>query len=323
MKPIRISTDIKQFASSFYQEIFTSDRPDFVTQYDKIDSALDVYDFDSREYKVLRFLKIYLKEIQLLHPEDQATLIERFEDRFGADLFYTGRKCTATDFSNKLIEILRYDRIQDYGAAKIAEKLNLKACPYCNAAIAVTVPKNSRRRKARFQLDHYFPKSKYPYLSSAFFNLIPSCGNCNQTKSNSDVDLNLDFHLYAASTPENAFKFELDNAAVIKSTIGFKREDIKFKFQASNGNSEKYAQHHNKSFDIQGIYDTQKDVIEELIWKSQAYTDLKVEDLGKQLKVDSATVKRMVIGNYTDYEDIHKRPLAKFMQDIASDLDLL
>ena len=57
------------------------------------------------------------------------------------------------------------------------KKAELKFCPYCGmgevhvaeAVHGVTKP----------PIDHFLPKSKYPYLAVNFFNLIPSCEKCN------------------------------------------------------------------------------------------------------------------------------------------------
>lgn len=38
-----------------------------------------------------------------------------------------------------------------------------------------------------FDLDHFFPKEKYPYLAINFYNLIPICKWCNYIKNNDDV----------------------------------------------------------------------------------------------------------------------------------------
>ena len=34
-----------------------------------------------------------------------------------------------------------------------------------------------------FEIDHFFPKSRYPYLALSLFNLIPVCHYCNMMKS--------------------------------------------------------------------------------------------------------------------------------------------
>jgi hypothetical protein len=38
---------------------------------------------------------------------------------------------------------------------------------------------------------------------------------------------------------------------------------------------------------------------------------------------DDALIDRLLIGNYMDETDIHKRPMSKFMQDIAQQLGII
>lgn len=80
------------------------------------------------------------------------------------------------------------------------------------------------------------------------------------------------------------------------------------------------------TFEIQGIYDTQMDVIEELVIKSQIYNDSYKQSLihlFPNLFAKHDLSNRMFLGNYDNPNDIHKRPMAKFMQDIARDLKLI
>ena len=43
----------------------------------------------------------------------------------------------------------------------------------------------------------------------------------------------------------------------------------------------------------------------------------------KTLFKDEATLNRMIVGNYIEDTNIHRRPLSKFMQDIAQQLGLI
>jgi hypothetical protein len=52
----------------------------------------------------------------------------------------------------------------------------LHVCPVCDQEISDRHPS---LKIAICQLDHFFPKSKYPFLSMHPFNLIPTCSNCN------------------------------------------------------------------------------------------------------------------------------------------------
>jgi len=69
-----------------------------------------------------------------------------------------------------------------YGAYTFVQTLDLKTCPYCNRNYTFLV--NDETGKLRPEIDHFYPKSIYPFLAMSFFNLIPSCSICNHTKSN-------------------------------------------------------------------------------------------------------------------------------------------
>lgn len=62
--------------------------------------------------------------------------------------------------------------------AEVVRMKGIRICPYCGAESL----KNFRNAKGHFiksQLDHYLPKSSYPFLAMNFFNLFPVCKDCN------------------------------------------------------------------------------------------------------------------------------------------------
>ncbi|MCE7733194.1 hypothetical protein [Vibrio campbellii] len=67
-------------------------------------------------------------------------------------------------------------------AIKITNDLAIKVCPYCNIeGIKPDDNNNDDERVYRPPLDHYFPKSIYPFLSISIYNLVPCCSKCNTT----------------------------------------------------------------------------------------------------------------------------------------------
>ena len=65
---------------------------------------------------------------------------------------------------------------------RMVEQLDLRTCPYCNRNyIGISKGKN-----LGVQLDHFFSKSGYPYFAVSLYNLIPSCGVCNNVKRAED-----------------------------------------------------------------------------------------------------------------------------------------
>ena len=91
--------------------------------------------------------------------------------------------------SEELIKrVFKYSEVSRRDEEKETLKnLGVEVCPYCNRAFTSTIIKRKEIRGVRPQLDHYFPKTKYPYLAVNFYNLIPSCGICNQNKGHIDT----------------------------------------------------------------------------------------------------------------------------------------
>ena len=73
--------------------------------------------------------------------------------------------------------IFRYDALDDT-AYWLMDQLDIRVCPYCNRQFTTW----NRRGKIRPAFDHFYPKSKYPFLALSLFNLIPICDYCNRKK---------------------------------------------------------------------------------------------------------------------------------------------
>lgn len=67
----------------------------------------------------------------------------------------------------------------DWGPYQLIMELGLNVCPYCNRQYISTY--YSQKGRTRGDLDHFFPKTLYPFLSLSFYNLIPSCKVCNSS----------------------------------------------------------------------------------------------------------------------------------------------
>ena len=52
-------------------------------------------------------------------------------------------------------------------------------CPYCNADMVYTIKCDDRDKPYKSAFDHFYPKSRYPFLGLSLYNLIPACDRCN------------------------------------------------------------------------------------------------------------------------------------------------
>ncbi len=226
---------------------------------------------------------------------------------------------------------LNYKKKRDNFYPRYFQKIGIKSCIYCNSQLTVTIEKTIHLKKkvnnefiAKFQVDHFYPKDKYPYLSISLYNLYPTCASCNNAKKVTEVN----FKLYQDIVLPSKYQFKLDLNSKATFLITRNVNDIEFKFIDPEKPNKKVLVNGSfeDTFQINGIYKTQKDVAEEIILKSQIYNKAYKKKLIKSFPdifSNQNLGNRIILGNYCEPEEIHKRPMAKFMQDIARDVGLI
>jgi hypothetical protein len=236
-------------------------------------------------------------------------------------------------FHELIVKAMRYDEVRNSEVHNFVNATGIKTCVYCNSQLAVITSfsfydKKERKRKkkimAKFELDHYYSKSKYPFLCTSFFNLYPVCGNCNRAKYNNTID----FELYSIDLNTlEIFNFWIDDKSILDYWLDPTKNHrtLKVHFESINGDYKKINDY-NSMFGIQGIYDTQTDLAEELVHKAKVYSNSYKKSLVENFKdlfPDKMILNRIIVGNYADASEIHKRPMAKYTQDIARQLGLI
>ena len=111
------------------------------------------------------------------------------------------------DHFNEIMHWLFVDIMYETKLNKLQfiEKLGLKICPYCGRQ-HINIAKFPGYRDSKPNIDHFLPKSLYPFLSISFMNLIPCCHVCNEMANKGNYDpLKPDIGLY------NPYVFNDDN----------------------------------------------------------------------------------------------------------------
>jgi hypothetical protein len=207
-------------------------------------------------------------------------------------------------------------------ASWFAERFDVKACLYCNAQFTLVIGKDGVKKKLLFQLDHFYNKSTYPFLSLTFGNLIPSCSTCNISKSSKSFTLHTHIHPYEEDA-NIKFDFYIDQNNALEYLIGkrdYKLLKPKVKIVDARFNA------HNTTFNIEAIYEKHADVVEELVLKSIYYNKSRREELRKEftdLKLSQSVIDRFVLGNYSLDSEINKRPLSKLSKEIGKQLKII
>ena len=266
------------------------------------------------------------KQLILASPSAIKSYKKRFDDICPADKVEIQKNAK---FREALLNAMRYsDRRKDFYPGYF-QKIGIRACVYCNSQFALTVEADSfdkkRRRttkvEAKFQVDHFIRKSQYPCFSISLFNLYPVCATCNNVKSTLDVNFSL-YNEDDTKANNSRYEFSLEKGCVASYlSNGFQSATLKLIFtDPDKPHTDQLGDRSiSDTFDIKGIYDTQLDIIEELIQKRRIYNTSYRETLVKSfpdLFNHSSLSERTLLGNYHLPEDMHKRPMAKFMQDI-------
>jgi len=211
----------------------------------------------------------------------------------------------------------KYDTDKKYDAYTFVKLLDKKTCPYCNRNyISIIEKENENDKQRRPELDHFHPKSIYPFLAVNYYNLIPSCSTCNKLKSDDD-SLKL-LHPYDKQTKDVNITYWLNDMKFykVKSLKDIDFENEKF----IDIEIENLPENNKHTFQLERLYQEHKDVVIELILKHLHYPQSYINELSK-FGFGEEEIYRFVFSNYLN--DLDKKPLAKLTKDIADELGLI
>ncbi|MDQ7960501.1 hypothetical protein [Flavobacterium lindanitolerans] len=256
-----------------------------------------------------------LKQLIIARPESITGLISFTKSRYGG---FLTKSHPSNIILNNLFVKSCYDDTKVFSKHDFIKTIDIDTCPYCNRSYIYYLSKN---KEIKPEIDHFFPKSKYPFLAMSFYNLIPSCQTCNGFGAKEEKDpLKEDLiNPYLLKNSDFSFTFEPVSSRIISTLLD--KNSIKVKII-------KNVPGHLEVFKLKDLYELHSDHVVELIFKSKIkYSDTyrtyleKYKDKG--LEFSDNEIDRMILGNYATEEEIHKRPLAKLYQDIGRELGLI
>ena len=200
----------------------------------------------------------------------------------------------------------------------LAKELNVNTCPYCNRAYTFS-GQFSDEKEIRPEFDHFYPKSKYPYLALSLYNLVPSCRVCNQLKGDEEIEINPLFEDFE----EKNIHFRLRD---VVSGQGYDPEVDHWAFDPSRAIVEMTKSNSNITrLKLDEFYNMHTDVVADLVTKVQAYNNCYYQSLVDSYKGLGKTqedIYRLIWGTYMNSEDYKLRPLSKFTKDILEQIDV-
>lgn len=205
----------------------------------------------------------------------------------------------------------------DYNYSKAIKRLGIQVCPYCNSNYVYHFDKSTSEKRT-FEIDHFYPKSKYPYLAISFYNLIPSCKDCNKAKDSDLIRIN-PYDLENDLGRSFKFGYQIKKANLNRTDP----EVVALTFD-HKGDSAAFDQH-DRVLGLTDRHDHRRDLILEAIHKKQMYSDEYLDMLYENYKGTIFTSKedvlRYVSGNYVTDDGFLKRPFSKLNKDIWEQLD--
>ena len=215
-----------------------------------------------------------------------------------------------------------YDKFIKKGLnIKLIQKYGVKCCPYCNENYIINRYKNGSQSYAMGQLDHFYPRDKFPVFSMSLYNLIPSCGSCNHIKASNEITISPHDHARKFSNLRISYVPKssrwIDDADEIDVLFCYDESDVDFK----NGME--------KNLEVMGIkssYNVHRDYIQEILKKAQIYGQEARSNLLNdfpELFVSDDELIKVIFSNYIDEKDSLKRPLSKLTQDILKELNII
>lgn len=192
----------------------------------------------------------------------------------------------------------------------LIRNLGVTVCPYCNRSFI-----NNRNKSTVAQLDHFYPRSKYPIFSLSLCNLIPSCYACNHIKRDKEI---------SASPYDKNIKFDKEvKFSYIPLSADYLEDSNELKIIVER--SDKVSQNIT-NMKIEDAYQLNTDYILELIKKAKIYNKEFKKELFEQygdIISSEEDLNRLLYGNYLNREDVGKRPLAKLTYDILEELEAI
>lgn len=331
MRSILLTDSMLSDAKNYAKQLFTGRKGKFEQPDVRLQKLIDEFTAAGEPVGYINYLK-KLKRCRLalnaLHPDKFRYVHDNYFDSNALKLSLKfRRKSTEKSFADWIVWALRFEDVRHEAyLMKHFHDLGIKSCVYCNAQFAVTIDKASGKYIGHYDLDHNLPKDKYPFLATNFFNLVPCCGHCNSTKNNADVR----FQLYQTDSRNlELLRFEIDESKLVRYLTDFNRDDIDVRLKDLRTypvGEKTMSEVFNERFHIDGLCKEHRDIIEELLWKYKIYNQSYISMLEEQFSLlfpDNMNFNRFLLGNYDCPEDIHRRPLAKLIQDIARQLDMI
>lgn len=197
----------------------------------------------------------------------------------------------------------------------------VRYCPYCNADMILFIKCDDNGKTYKSAFDHFYPRSRYPFLGLSLYNLIPSCDRCNSRfKGDKYKEVLGTFHPYIDDV-DTETHFVLDGLTEDMKFANENSDGLKIKLEIKQGNRQrsKTLKNYLRLFKINDYY-------------SQLYPDeaLRILHLGDVInesyreEIEERFLKagicvdpvKLLLGTPLERTEINKHHISKLKLDI-------
>ncbi|BBM42849.1 hypothetical protein JCM16777_1099 [Leptotrichia wadei] len=232
-------------------------------------------------------------------------------------------------YANLYGEGQKIDEKETWSRHKLLSLIGIEICPYCQRNYISSYEENNDE-KTTADLDHFYPKSLYPFLALSLYNFIPSCQICNSRfKGNKDTRNSV--YLYKEGFDKLGVKFRTSKE-VISEILGERYSDFYVKIDYENLKNKEDVEKVKNSIENLGLDRLYKkshnQYIQNLLYNIEKYPENYLENCVEMFESD--VDKKKQLEEY--FKDIVKEPyrkriengepLAKLTKDILEEFNI-
>lgn len=318
-------------------------RKDFLIQMLKLDKTKDFVDqikpylfFDEKEIKKVGNCRILLENLIAKHDAELRGIkrANKHVPKEGMIKKRTTHLLEAfgyEDFDGKHVKDNKWD------AYKLCEILKIDVCPYCNRLYIFTVRNEKNYCLTRPEIDHFYPKDIYPYLSCNLYNFIPSCHTCNNSKSDKDEAKSMVYPYDEDFGNNGVFRAKINGTNIdVNEFFEGKLDENKIKLAIVSNNDK--VDKSKKVLHLEEIYNMHRLDLLDFLNRYKNYSDPERKFFAKLFesainakKIDesqmnyffdviSKQLEKQILGMH-DVPDGKQYPLKKMKEDLKKQLD--
>lgn len=220
---------------------------------------------------------------------------------------------------------------KDWNRHKLLSLMGIEVCPYCQRNYITNYEKDDKEMTTA-DLDHFYPKSLYPFLALSLYNFIPSCQICN-SRFKGSKDTYDSVYPYEESFDDLGAKFKTSKE-IIYEILGEKHSEFFVNIDYKNLKDEdnKKIQNSVSNLGLDKVYKKShnhyiRDLLDTIEKYPEKYLESCVEIFDKLYKNIDEKERFIKYFNVIIKEPYRKRiengePLAKLTKDILEEFNI-